>query len=249
MENVTDLNETKTFLAHQIAQLSWTDILTGIILYSIVVVTILGNILVLIAVAVNKNLQTTFNYYVVNLAITDLAVAVTAMSFHTTNNVLRYWPFGSFLCGVWIFFDYGMTFVSVFTLILISVDRFWSVTWSVHYHQHHSKRNTIIAIIIIWYVIRSMSSNLSVIFRFILFLWIRVCLYFSYLFILSFIFAVPLRKFLSVNFYMYVNMHVHHVQALNYSQCLSWCQGYQGKTVILACNITNLNYTTITPSH
>ena len=143
-------------LTHQgmrVVHISWTLILTGVVLYSIVLLTVFGNLLVLIAVYVNKKLQTTFNYYVVNLAITDFAVAVTAMSFHATDNVLGYWPFGEILCGMWIFFDYGMTFVSVFTLILISVDRFWSVTWSVHYRRYHKKKRAIIAIICMWYVV------------------------------------------------------------------------------------------------
>ena len=147
MDNTT-FNGT-TALDHA-PELSWAVILTGILLYTVVLVTIFGNVLVLVAVYVNKTLQTTFNYYVVNLAITDFAVAVTAMSFHTTDNILGYWPFGGFLCGVWIFFDYGMTFVSVFTLILISVDRFWSVTWSVHYRRYHSKKKSVIAIICVW---------------------------------------------------------------------------------------------------
>jgi 1,4-dihydroxy-2-naphthoate octaprenyltransferase len=43
---------------------------------------------------------------------TDLTVAITAMTFYTTDNILGYWPFGEFLCGVWIFNDYGMTFAS-----------------------------------------------------------------------------------------------------------------------------------------
>ena len=134
-------------------QLGTKNILVGIVLYTIVLVTILGNALVLVAVFVNKKLQTTFNFYVVNLAVTDLAVAVTGMTFHTTDNTLGFWPFGEFLCGVWIFFDYGMTFVSVFTLLLISVDRFWSVTWSEHYRrfqQRNSKRKSAISIVCIW---------------------------------------------------------------------------------------------------
>lgn len=87
MDNVTSsLNlSVNVHEVHDIPQLAWTSILTGIVLYTIVLVTIFGNILVLVAVFVNKNLQTTFNYYVVNLAITDFAVAVTAMSFHTLN--------------------------------------------------------------------------------------------------------------------------------------------------------------------
>lgn len=149
MNNVT-ANVSEAEHVQNSLKLSWTNILTGTILYSIVLLTTLGNILVLVAIHVNKKLHTTFNYYVVNLAITDLAVAVTAMSFHTTDNMLGYWPFGELLCGVWIFFDYGMTFVSVFTLILISLDRFWSVTWITHYRCHHSKKKSIIAILFIW---------------------------------------------------------------------------------------------------
>ena len=155
--NVTETTYTDNFSAstsalihHVSVQVSWQTIVTGVFLYSIVLLTIFGNILVLAAVYVNKKLQTTFNYYVVNLAITDFAVAVTAMSFHTTDNVLGYWPFGEILCGVWIFFDYGMTFVSVFTLILISVDRFWSVTWSLHHRRHHSRKRAIVAILCMW---------------------------------------------------------------------------------------------------
>ncbi|KAL4217532.1 hypothetical protein ACF0H5_023981 [Mactra antiquata] len=43
-----------------------------------------------------------------------------------------------------------MTFVSVFTLILISLDRFWSVTWSLHYRRYHTKKKSIIAILGVW---------------------------------------------------------------------------------------------------
>ena len=158
MDNTTEVNLSKTtnhssimFADEHTNDISmWLNILTGIVLCFIVIMTVFGNILVLIAVYVNKKLQTTFNYYVVNLAITDFAVALTAMSFHTTDNVLGYWPFGEILCGVWIFFDYGMTFVSVFTLVLISVDRFWSVTWSVHYRHHHNKKKSFIAIVCSW---------------------------------------------------------------------------------------------------
>ena len=98
MENVTDnITESTSVISQSV--ITWTSILTGIVLYTIVAVTICGNVLVLVAVAINKNLQTTFNYYVVNLAITDLAVALTAMSFYTMDNMLGYWPFGEFLCA------------------------------------------------------------------------------------------------------------------------------------------------------
>ncbi|XP_060586240.1 muscarinic acetylcholine receptor M5-like [Ruditapes philippinarum] len=145
--------------------ISWNKVVVGIVLYGIVIATIFGNTLVLIAVKIDRKLQTSFNYFIVNLAITDVAVAVTAMSFQATHMVFGYWPFGEVLCAAWIFFDYGcrisfillsfrllhsMTFVSVFTLILISVDRFWSVTWSYNYRRFHTKKRCIISMFAIW---------------------------------------------------------------------------------------------------
>lgn len=105
MENVT--NATNTISNTTKLEITWGKILIGIVLYAITLATIFGNILVLIAVKVEKKLQTTFNYYIVNLAITDVAVAVTAMSLMATHTFLGYWPFGEVLCAVWIFFDYG----------------------------------------------------------------------------------------------------------------------------------------------
>jgi hypothetical protein len=96
--------------------ITWNKILVALILYAITFVTIFGNVLVLIAVKINKKLQTTFNYYIVNLAITDVAVAVTAMSFMATHTVLGYWPFGEALCAVWIFFDYGILILNLLLL-------------------------------------------------------------------------------------------------------------------------------------
>ena len=129
------------------------DISIGILLYIIALVTMLGNALVLVAVFLNKKLQTNFNFYVVNLAVTDFAVGMTGMMLHTTEMILGYWPFGGAICAIWVFLDYGLTFESLFTLLLISVDRLWSVTWSEHYRRfyfRHGKRKCVIAITCSW---------------------------------------------------------------------------------------------------
>ena len=82
------------------------DISIGILLYIIALVTMLGNALVLVAVFLNKKLQTNFNFYVVNLAVTDFAVGMTGMMLHTTEMILGYWPFGGAICAIWVFLDY-----------------------------------------------------------------------------------------------------------------------------------------------
>ena len=150
--NNTTVNNTLT--ERNTTHLTWrVDISIGILLYIIAIVTMIGNALVLVAVLLNKKLQTNFNYYVVNLAVTDFSVGMTGMMLHTTEMILGYWPFGEIICAVWIFIDYSLTIESIFTLLLISVDRFWSVTWSEHYrrfYHRNSKRNSTVAIIGSW---------------------------------------------------------------------------------------------------
>ncbi|KAL5011820.1 hypothetical protein ScPMuIL_010371 [Solemya velum] len=114
-------------------------------------VTFLGNLLVLLSFYFEPKLRSqSFNYYIFNLAITDFLVAVTAMTFYTIDTVLGYWPFGVAMCGVWIFFDFALTFASVFTVVAISVDRLWSVTWPNHYRTHNTRRKTATLLVVVW---------------------------------------------------------------------------------------------------
>ncbi|XP_064596148.1 muscarinic acetylcholine receptor M3-like [Liolophura sinensis] len=148
MSNSSQSSENNTVTTRE--PLTTDKIIICVVFYIIVFVTIFGNVLVLLAIKVEKRLQTLFNYYIINLAVTDIAVAVTAMSFYTLDVTLGYWPFGEIMCAIWIFCDYGMTFASVFTLIAISLDRFWSVTWSLHYRTHHTRKKCLIIIAVIW---------------------------------------------------------------------------------------------------
>ena len=121
------------------------------VLFFICILSVFGNILVLVAIATDRNLhKSNFNLFVANLAVTDVSVALTAMPFYTIDILLGYWPFGEIICAMWIWFDYAMTFASMFTLIVISLDRFWSVQWSLHYRQHNTRTKTSIAITAVW---------------------------------------------------------------------------------------------------
>ncbi|XP_062588738.1 alpha-2A adrenergic receptor-like [Saccostrea cucullata] len=126
------------------------NILITLTLSIIVLVTIVGNFLVMLSFALDSRLRQPFNYFIVNLAVTDFLVALFAMSFYTIDTLLGYWPFGTIICGFWIYVDYAMTFASVFTIVAISLDRFWSVTWAMQYKQINGKRKNIIILTIVW---------------------------------------------------------------------------------------------------
>ncbi|XP_076061486.1 alpha-1A adrenergic receptor-like isoform X1 [Oratosquilla oratoria] len=115
--------------------------------------TVVGNFLVILSVKVEKKLQTPFNYYIVNLAFTDMNVGMSVMSLFLIYNLYEYFPFNDYLCNYWIWSDYTMTFESVMTLAAISIDRFWSVTWTLHYRNHNSGRKSLYIILMTWVIV------------------------------------------------------------------------------------------------
>ncbi|XP_068225027.1 uncharacterized protein [Palaemon carinicauda] len=136
----------------ELGSIKWSSsrIILFIIQFVIMIETVLGNLMVILSVKVEKKLQTPFNYYIVNLAFTDMNVGFSVMSLFMIYNLYDYFPFNNFLCNYWIWSDYTMTFESVMTLAAISLDRLWSVTWSLHYRNHNSGKKSLLIILGTW---------------------------------------------------------------------------------------------------
>lgn len=62
------------------------------------VLAIVGNVLVIIIVLKFKNMRTTTNFYLVNLAISDLLVGLMPIWVHIVASLNEFWVFGSFMC-------------------------------------------------------------------------------------------------------------------------------------------------------
>ena len=57
------------------------------------VLTVFGNCLVVLAFVFEKKLRSNFNLFLLNLAVTDLLVALSAMPLYTVDYFLGYFPF------------------------------------------------------------------------------------------------------------------------------------------------------------
>lgn len=137
MEEVTDpglLDATTPPTPYQLTPFFWAII---VLLWMTAAVTFFGNILVLLAFASDQKLsKVNFNLYLVNLAVTDVCVSVIAIPFFAIDIYYGGWPYDQVTCAVWILLDWGMTFLSIFTLVAISVDRFVS-SHSMHDNQQN----------------------------------------------------------------------------------------------------------------
>ncbi|KAG7475703.1 delta-type opioid receptor-like [Solea senegalensis] len=118
-------NDTGTDAARDTTSLILAVCITA--LYSLIcVVGLLGNVLVMYGVVRYTKMKTATNIYIFNLALAD-ALATSTLPFQSAKYLMRTWPFGELLCKVVIAIDYYNMFTSIFTLTMMSVDRYIAV--------------------------------------------------------------------------------------------------------------------------
>lgn len=125
-------------------------ITVGILLGCVIILTIFGNITVLLAVYLDRRLRHTTNYFIVNLAAADLLLGVTVLPFSATLEVLKYWPFGNILCDLWASADVLWCTASILTLCVISIDRYIGVTRPLQHSSIITKRRAGLIIAFVW---------------------------------------------------------------------------------------------------
>jgi hypothetical protein len=83
------------------------SIFLGIILFTITIWTILGNILVILAFVIDKQIRQggMSNYLIINLAISDLLLGIAVLPFSASYSTFGFWYFGKFLCEFWLAID------------------------------------------------------------------------------------------------------------------------------------------------
>uniref|UniRef100_A0A8C4QQE3 Adrenoceptor alpha 1B n=1 Tax=Eptatretus burgeri TaxID=7764 RepID=A0A8C4QQE3_EPTBU len=125
-------------------------ILLVVFLVLLILFTIAGNILVILAVACNQHLRMVSNLFIVNLACADLLLASAVLPFSATWEITGNWVFGRIFCDVWAALDVLCCTTSSICLCAISIDRYIGVKFPLHYPSIMTKHRVLFMLLAVW---------------------------------------------------------------------------------------------------
>lgn len=126
-------------------------VLEALFLGLIILLTISGNLLVIVAVVPSPTLRSPTHSLIVNLAVADLLLGITVLPLSATRELYEgAWLLGPSLCSIWTSLDVLCCTASILSLCGISVDRYIGVSRPLAYSRILTKRRARVLIAVIW---------------------------------------------------------------------------------------------------
>ncbi|KAM7159731.1 5-hydroxytryptamine receptor 2C [Macrochelys suwanniensis] len=162
----------------------------ALLILVIILLTIGGNILVIMAVSLEKKLQNATNYFLMSLAVADMLVGILVMPVSLitilyvggakaqgeallstpvkrgtvekiTSNYA--WPLPKQLCPIWISLDVLFSTASIMHLCAISLDRYVAIRNPIEHSRFNSRTKAIMKIAAVWTISIGISMPIPVI--------------------------------------------------------------------------------------
>ncbi|CAI4223736.1 unnamed protein product [Auanema sp. JU1783] len=116
------------------------DVFIAFFLVMLILLTIIGNVLIVLSVVVYKRMRTFTNLLLTSLATADLLVGLIVMPLSLLDLLYEHrWPLGKLLCGVWATSDVLLCTASILNLCAISLDRYMAITSPLKYTRTRSR--------------------------------------------------------------------------------------------------------------
>nr|XP_032814071.1 trace amine-associated receptor 8a-like [Petromyzon marinus] len=125
-------------------------ILTLAIIIFFIIATILGNLLIIVAIAFFRQLQTHANILALSLAVSDFFIGLLIMPFRMMHAVYQCWFYASFFCHLHYFLDYTLTTSSIIHLSCIAYDRYVAICDPLRYPTRVTDRTVAVMLALCW---------------------------------------------------------------------------------------------------
>ncbi|KAL2082521.1 hypothetical protein ACEWY4_022339 [Coilia grayii] len=128
----------------------------------VVIITVFGNLLVIMSVCHFRQLHTPTNVLILSLAVADFMVGLFVMPLGFIWMIEACWFFGVSMCAFLNFFAFQLTTASVHNVALIAVDRYLALSNPFLYTKQITVRLTIIVALLTW--VFSVGYNFSLLY-------------------------------------------------------------------------------------
>ena len=127
----------------------WLQVLFAICFGSVTALGVGGNAIVCYIVLSDPQMRTGTNYFIVNMAIGDILMAIFCVNFTFYSTLYWTWPFGIVTCKIVSFVQSVSVSVSIYTLVAMTMDRYVAIVHplKVKTSSGSSKRKYMIAFI------------------------------------------------------------------------------------------------------
>ncbi|XP_026151800.1 trace amine-associated receptor 4-like, partial [Mastacembelus armatus] len=123
-------------------------IVTYVILFSISLLTVTLNLLVIISISHFKQLHSPTNLLVLALAVSDFFVG--PLMLFQIMLIEGCWFLGDLMCSLYTLIDYIITTTSIGTMVLISIDRYVAICDPLHYSTKVTQKRVQVCVCLCW---------------------------------------------------------------------------------------------------
>ncbi|CAH1793439.1 unnamed protein product [Owenia fusiformis] len=138
----------------------WEMVVKVTVTTLVMLVSLIGNSVVVFVVWKNARMRTTTNYYIVNLAISDILVTLCCTWVHLVDDLSEGWVLGAFFCKINTFAQVLTLVSSILTLTLIACDRFFGIVFAMK--AHTTERRASVFICLVWLLSIGVASPLLI---------------------------------------------------------------------------------------